>query len=159
MKRYHIRRSEKEIKDREDIIEIIQNQKYLTMAMSKNDQPYLVTMNYGYDKDENCFYFHCADEGKKIDFLEENPMVWGQILEDLGYVHGKCDHHYRTVHFKGKVKFLKNIEEKREALSTMIEQLEDEPDPIKKKMLKESDIDNVGIGKIKVEFFTGKKAE
>ncbi len=45
---------------------------------------YLASVSYGFDAAEDCFYFHCAPEGKKIDFLRANPLVWGQVLADDG---------------------------------------------------------------------------
>lgn len=159
MKSYHMRRSEKKITDQEEIIDIIKGQKYMTMAMSKDDEPYLVTLNYGFDEEEMKFYFHCAKEGKKIDFLKENNKVYGQILDDLGYRIGRCDHSYRSVHFKGCVSFLENEEEKRMALCSMVEQLEEEPEKVIGRMVEKADMGEVKVGQIKVESFSGKKTD
>ena len=103
-----IRRKEKEIIDKDEIIGILEKAKYITVAMCKEDEPYLVTLSHGYDKTQNCIYFHCAKEGKKIDYLKENITVWGQALIDKGYVQGACDHLYATVHFKGRVTFVED---------------------------------------------------
>ncbi len=101
MDTYHLRRSEKEITDPDQILAIIRGQKYMTLAKCKDNVLYLVTVNYGYDEARNCFYFHCARKVKKQDYLAANPMVWGQIVEDAGYQDGKCDHAFRTVQFQG----------------------------------------------------------
>ena len=82
MKKYHMRNKDKEISDRDEMIEVIQSQKIVTIALSKDNEPYLVTVNYAYDKGEECFYFHCGYEGKKIDFIKSNPTIWGQVLDD-----------------------------------------------------------------------------
>jgi len=66
-----MRRKEKEITDKEEMINILENAEYITIAMSRNNEPYLVTLSHGYDRNQNCIYFHCAKEGKKIDFLNE----------------------------------------------------------------------------------------
>ena len=79
-----LRRKEKEIKEKEEIIQILECTKYISVAMCRNDEPYLVTLSHGYDKEQNCIYFHCAQEGKKIDYLRENNKVWGQALIDKG---------------------------------------------------------------------------
>ncbi|GAG43343.1 unnamed protein product, partial [marine sediment metagenome] len=58
--------------------------KYITIAMSNDNEPYLATLSHGYNAEEKCIYFHCAKEGKKIDILNENDVVWGQALIDRG---------------------------------------------------------------------------
>ncbi|MHA2081799.1 MAG: pyridoxamine 5'-phosphate oxidase family protein, partial [Candidatus Thorarchaeota archaeon] len=118
-----IRRKEKAIESKDEIIAIIQKAKYITIAMSVDDEPYLATMSHGYDVENYCIYFHCAQEGKKVDILKENNIVWGQALNDAGYVDGSCEHLYATAHFKGMVTFLKNHEEKKRALEIMIHAL------------------------------------
>lgn len=154
-----IRRKEKEINDKQELIRIIQKAKYITMAMCLDNEPYLVTLNHGYDRDKNCIYFHCAREGKKIDILTENSMIWGQALVDSGYVQGKCDHLYATTHFKGRVVFVEDFEEKKHALTVMINALEKEPDRVVQDQLTRDSVTNVGIGRIDIERMSGKKAE
>ncbi len=153
---YHLRRSEKAITDRETLLEIIREQTYLTMAFCRDNAPYLVTMNYGFDAEEDCFYLHCASEGKKIDYWRGQPVVWGQILEDRGYVVGACDHAYRTVQFRGRVTFVEETAEKRRALSLMIDQLEPDPAPVKARSLTPKRIAGVTIVRIDVEILSGK---
>ena len=105
---YHFHHPEKMFTDRAELLEIIAGQRLMTLAMVKDGQPYLITVNYGFDAEANCFYFHCAPEGKKLDYLRANPNVWGQVIENRGYVTGKCDHAYRSVHFAGQVDFLED---------------------------------------------------
>ena len=154
-----MRRKEKEIKDRHEMVAILELAKYITIAMCKNDEPYLVTLSHGYDRANHCLYFHCAEEGKKIDVLKENNIVWGQALIDKRYVDGKCDHLYATVHFKGIVTFLENRQEKRKALEVMIRALENDPKIVMKTQLEEEAIAKVRIGKITIEYMSGKKSE
>lgn len=153
---YHLRRSEKEITDPDQLLTIIRGQCYMTLAMSKDNVPYLVTVNYGYDEAENCFYFHCAGQGKKRDYLATNPDVWGQIIKDAGYQDGKCDHAFRTVQFQGTVTFLENSEEKERALRMMIEQLESDPVAVIQEQITPTSIQRVSIGKVVVKGMSGK---
>lgn len=145
------------ISEQTELLEMIREQNFFTLALCNDQEPYIVSMNYAYDEAENCFYFHCAPEGKKMDYLKSNPVVWGQILEDRGYLTGECDHNYRTLQFKGKVEFLQNVEEIRSALMLMIDQLEENPEPIKKRFIEASSFDFVAVGKINVEGMSGKK--
>jgi hypothetical protein len=152
-----MRRAEKAITEREELLEIIQGQKYMTLALCSGQEPYLVSVNYGYDVEENCFYFHCAKEGRKIDYLKANPVVYGQILEDNGYLAGECDHAARTVQFRARASFLESAEAKRRALTLMIDQLEPEPEPVKARSLKAPRIAGVVIVSLQVETLTGKR--
>jgi nitroimidazol reductase NimA-like FMN-containing flavoprotein (pyridoxamine 5'-phosphate oxidase superfamily) len=159
MEKYHLRRTDKKIKKKEEIFEIINRQEYLTLALCNNYQPYLVSLNYGFDQEEMCFYFHCAIEGKKLDFLHANPIVYGQILEDLKYKEGECSYAYRSVQFEGEVTFLSDNNEKKHALNLMIEKVES---PIliqktKEKHITDAAVEKVLIGKITAKEFTGKE--
>ena len=156
MQTYHLRRSEKEITDPASMRAVIETQKYMTLAMCKDNVPYLVTVNYGYDAAENCFYFHCAGAGRKMDYLRANPVVWGQIMEDNGYRDGKCDHAFRTVQFKGLVTFVESAEDKRRALSLMIDQLESDPEAVKERQVTPKSLERVTIGKVSVQAMSGK---
>ncbi len=153
-----IRRKEKAITDSQEMIAILRQAKYVTVAMSLEDEPYLVTLSHGYDVERNCIYFHCAQEGKKIDILRKNNRVWGQALKDNGYAPGKCDHLYATTQFKGRVTLITNEEEKRHALKVMIDQLEDEPDEVFAEQVTDKSVKRVGIGRIDIEEMSGKKA-
>jgi len=153
-----IRRKEKAITDSQEMIAILRQAKYVTVAMSLEDEPYLVTLSHGYDVERNCIYFHCAQEGKKIDILRKNKRVWGQALKDNGYAPGKCDHLYATTQFKGRVTLITNEEEKRHALKVMIDQLEDEPDEVFAEQVTDKSVKRVGIGRIDIEEMSGKKA-
>jgi nitroimidazol reductase NimA-like FMN-containing flavoprotein (pyridoxamine 5'-phosphate oxidase superfamily) len=155
MKKYHIRRQEKSM-EKEEIFSIIKEKTHMTVSMCCNEEPYLVTVNYAFDRHINSFYFHCANEGKKLDFLRKNSKVYGQILDDRGYITGECNYNYATVQFTGEAGFTDNEEEKYSALDLMIEKLESEPEKVKKKMLSRN-LSGVTIIKVKVEHFSGKK--
>ncbi|MHA2026053.1 MAG: pyridoxamine 5'-phosphate oxidase family protein [Candidatus Thorarchaeota archaeon] len=154
-----IRRKEKKIESEEEMIAIIMSAQYVTVAMSTKNEPYLATLSHGYDREKNCIYFHCAQEGKKIDILNENNVVWGQALEDHGYAEGACDHLYATTQFKGKVVFVKDAEEKRHALSLMVHQIEPNPEKLIEEQVTEDSVKRINIGRIDIEYMSGKKTK
>ncbi|MCW4027262.1 MAG: pyridoxamine 5'-phosphate oxidase family protein [Candidatus Bathyarchaeota archaeon] len=153
-----IRRKDKAITDISDMREILRAARYVTLAMCLNDEPYLVSLSHGYDVERNCIYFHCAKEGKKIGILKANNLVWGQALVDHGYVQSACDHLYATTQFRGRVTFVEDIEEKELALRIMIQSLDDKPEEIIKKQLTPGSIQRVTIGRIDIDYMSGKKA-
>jgi len=158
MATYHLRRKEKAIEDRKEIHAILRDQKYLTLAMCRDEEPYLVSLNYGWDQMEGCFYFHFADAGKKIDFLRANPKVWGQVVEDRGYTVGECEHSFRCVMFWGEVEFIEELEGKRKALLAMIKHAEGELDEKRRAMISQSGLEKVLVGRLKPEGMTGKES-
>ena len=154
-----IRRKEKAIEDQKEMKDVIKKAAHVTIAICKDNVPYLVTLSHGYDPDQNCIFFHCANEGKKIDYLNENNIVWGQALIDKGYVQGACDHLYLTTQFKGKVSFIEDFEEKKQALINMINKLDANPKHVIDEQLSEKSISRVNIGRIDIEYMSSKKAK
>ena len=154
-----IRRKDKEINDPKEMKRILKTAKYVTVAMCLDNEPYLATLSHGYDEERNCVYFHCAAEGKKISILQANNRVWGQALIDRGYVQGACDQLYATTQFKGRVTFVEDTAEKEHALKVMIESLDDNPDELIKKQLLPQSVQKVRIGRIDIDYMSGKKAD
>jgi uncharacterized protein len=152
-----IRRKEKAIESKEEMISILEKSKYITIAMCQDNIPYLVTLSHGYDREKNCIYFHCAREGKKVDILSENNVVWGQAIEDHGYVEGACDHLFATTQFKGRVTFIEDVKEKEYALGIMINSLEPDPQAVIDEQITEKSVQRVHIGRIDIDFMGGKK--
>ncbi len=153
---YHMRRPEKSINE-EEMLSVIKAHNHLTFAICMDNEPYLVTVNYGFDENTRCFYFHCGNKGKKIDFLKNNNKVWGQILDDRGYLTGECNYNYCTVQFKGTAHFVENNEDKFKSLGLMIDQMEEDPEKVKNKMLNINKLNGVTIVRIDIKTMTGKK--
>lgn len=154
---YHFHHPEKMFTDRAELTEIILGQRLMTLALVQDSEPYLVTMNYGFDPERLCFYFHGAEEGKKLAYMRANPRVWGQVIEDRGYVIGKCDHAYRSVHFSGEVSLLEDEIEKREVLALMIRQMEPDPEPLLQRLLGRPRLAKTVVGRVQVLAMTGKR--
>jgi nitroimidazol reductase NimA-like FMN-containing flavoprotein (pyridoxamine 5'-phosphate oxidase superfamily) len=160
MESYHpLRRKEQEIKDTAELKAILAKTPYVTVAMCRNDEPYLVTLSHGYDAEKNAVYFHCAYEGKKIDFLKANNRVWGQAFVDRGYVQGQCDHLFSCVQFSGRVSFVTDAAEKRRALAVMIGQLEQAPEQVMTAKVTDAALAKTCIGRIDIEYLSGKRSE
>ena len=158
MEQYHLRRMELAIKTEAEMIKVVKSQRFLTIAMCTQDRPYLVSLNYSYDPVEKSFLFHCARSGRKIDILSANPFVWGQVVEDIGYVEGECEYGYRSVMFEGKVTFLDDPDEKRKALEAMVEGYEPGSDEAKSELIKQNSLEKVCVGKIQVLSMSGKES-
>ena len=112
MQSYHMQKKERQITDKTKIERTLKKGKYATISMCRKDEPYIVSLSYGFDEDNNALYFHSANLGLKLDILEDNPLVCGTVVEDLGYMNNDCSHKYRSVVFWGEMIALQDIEEK-----------------------------------------------
>ena len=82
-----MRQSEREIKDRKELEEVIMKAEVCRLAMVEDGEPYIVPMNYGYR--DGRLYFHCAREGRKLDILRRNPAVCFEMESEAELVRGE----------------------------------------------------------------------
>jgi nitroimidazol reductase NimA-like FMN-containing flavoprotein (pyridoxamine 5'-phosphate oxidase superfamily) len=111
--------------------------KFVTISMCRNKEPYIVTLSYGYDKNKHALYFHAAIKGLKLDIIKENPNVCATVIEDHGYVEDQCEQHYRSVVFWGKMYIIDGLDEQKYGLDILLNHLEKNPNPIKKRNIKD----------------------
>lgn len=66
-----MRRTDREVSDFDEIIEIIKKCDVCRIALNDKDVPYIVPLNFGLEVKGNqaFFYFHSAMEGKKLDLI------------------------------------------------------------------------------------------
>lgn len=132
MRRYHLQKKEREIKEFDEILDIIKKGKYITIAMCRKNEPYIVTLSYGFDKTKNAFYLHSALKGLKYDFLRENSNVCATIIDDKGYIINECAHAYRSLVIWGKMCLVEESDEKVYGMDILLAHLENTPEQIKK---------------------------
>jgi hypothetical protein len=120
-----------------------------------NNEPYLVALNHGYDQNQNCIYFHCAPEGKKLIYATANSNVWGQAILDFG-VTEECDYAYTSVHFSGKFSLITDTTEKRHAMEILVRQVSLNPEA-KLAKIKSEKLASTTMGKIEISYMSGKK--
>jgi nitroimidazol reductase NimA-like FMN-containing flavoprotein (pyridoxamine 5'-phosphate oxidase superfamily) len=158
MNRYHVRRKEKEITDTGEMSEILASGRLASIALCRDGEPYVVTMNYGYDAENEALYFHCAHEGQKMDFINANDRACATIVEDNGYRHGECEHAYRSVVIRGTIGIVEELEEKKHGLKVLLEHQEKDPEPIRKRTLPDDgSYGKLGVLKIDIENITCKQ--
>ncbi len=89
-----MRRKDRQINEISDLEQIISGSDVCRVAFADNNNPYIVTMNFGYSGgDQPCFYFHCANEGKKLEMLKKNNCVCFELDTDHELYEGDngCD--------------------------------------------------------------------
>ena len=137
MKTYHLKnRPDREITLQREIDELLKNNKYVVISMCRENEPYIVTLSYGYDPSTRSLYMHCNSNGLKTDFIKVNPNVCATIIEDGGYMIDDCTQKYIYLVFCGKIHILEHLEEKKYGMNILLNHLENNPDFIKEKMLK-----------------------
>jgi len=152
---FHVRRKDREITDNQILRKILESTKYVTIALCMDMKPYLVSLSHGYDTVKNCIYFHCANEGKKLLYINANNNTWGQAVQDYG-VTEECDYAYTSVHFSGKISLIASLTEKQHAMEVMVRQLSSNPE-VKLAKIKPEKLSKTIMGRIDIEYMTGKQ--
>ncbi len=159
MTQYHLRRKEKAMSEMTVLTEILSEGKFLTLALCRENEPYAVTLNYGYDSNRNVIYLHAANTGRKLDILQVNSRVCATVIVDHGYLDGKCDHAYQSVIMSGNIVIVDDLTEKIHGLNIMVDQLEPDPEPVKKNMVSNRNIqDGVCILRFDIDEISGKQS-
>lgn len=146
-----MRKKDKEITSQKEIEEIICSNKICRIALSDDNTPYIIPMNYGYKK--NKIFLHTGRTGKKIDLIKKNNRVCFEITDsvEIKQAERACDFStkYRSVIGFGKIKIVDEPDKKKEALKTIMERHTKKSDwlfpdkIIEKTMILEIEIDSV----------------
>jgi nitroimidazol reductase NimA-like FMN-containing flavoprotein (pyridoxamine 5'-phosphate oxidase superfamily) len=121
-----MKRKDKEIIDVNEKIKIIDENKVCRLALSDNNQPYIVPLNYGYSFENNILtlYFHSAAEGKKMEIIKKNKQACfevdcgGFLIED----EKACKHGYafKSIIGTGKIIIVDTMDEKIDGLNKLM---------------------------------------
>ena len=94
-----MRRTDREITDREEIRAILSRCRVCRIAIQTGGAPYIVPLNFGYTMEEDTLtlYFHAASVGRKLDLIAANPLVGFEVDREIGLVPGEtaCQYGYR----------------------------------------------------------------
>lgn len=127
MPHHPMRRRDREITDAEHIERIVRGGRYVTIALADGDQPYAVTLSYGWDPAAHRLYFHVAHEGRKLDIIARNPKACATIVVDRGYTQGECEHPFESVVMSGTMRRITDDAEKIRAIECLVDHLESDP--------------------------------
>ena len=122
-----MRRKDREMKNMEDVLQIVKEEGVCRVVMKDEPYPYVVPMNYGAEiqGEKVTLYFHSAMEGRKIDLLKKDGHVAIEIDRKHELVYdsekGSCSMLYESVIGTGDVTFIEG-EEKVAALRCILKQ-------------------------------------
>jgi len=119
-----MRKSEREITDRAEIDAIIRGCQVCRLGMTDGAEPYIVPLCFGYDG--RSLYFHCANEGRKLEILERHNRVCFEFdaVESMVAAAEACDWsiRYRSVMGTGTAHVIRDAVAKRQALVLVMAQ-------------------------------------
>lgn len=151
-----MRRKEKEIKDKIIIDKILTSAIICRVAFHDDPYPYVVPMNYGHN--DGSLYFHCAQEGKKIDLIKRNNKVCFEIemsheliTDDVSC---KWSTKYQSLIGYGEIEIISDNEEKKKGLDVIMIQ-----HGKKENLYNENAVKKVTVLKLKITNVTGKQSD
>lgn len=99
-----MRKADREIKDFEEIKELLDECQTIRLALHDEPYPYIVPLSYGWEERDGkiYIYFHCAKEGKKLDLIEKNSNVCVEVDSLASY---RSTGHGITADYKSAIAF------------------------------------------------------
>jgi nitroimidazol reductase NimA-like FMN-containing flavoprotein (pyridoxamine 5'-phosphate oxidase superfamily) len=148
-------RKEKEITDPAEIEAIIKNAAVCRIALSDNNNPYLIPVCFGYH--DRTLYFHCANAGKKLDIIRRNPNVCFEMEGEIVLLRAAqpCNWgmKYKSVIGFGKAAIIDSGQEKESALAIIMTHYSDDAGTFP-----EESVARTTVIKITIDALTGKRS-
>ena len=151
-----MRRDEKRITDDSKVISLLASATIGRLGTSGPDGPMIKPVNFIFMDD--CFYFHSALLGEKIDHIKGNPRVVFQVERVLEYIPAKekpckASQAYESVIARGHAEFVEAPKEKVLILNALMKK--HQPDG-GYRPVDEPDAATVAVVRIRVESMTAK---
>ena len=151
-----MRRTDKEIRSREEIDEIIRGSDVCRIAMAMDNMPYIVPVSFGYDGES--IYLHTAREGKKIDHFKNNHNICFEFERNVTLFRDpdtacKWSFSYESVIGFGKIFELESLEQREVGLNKIMSHYSG-----KEWVFGEDKLKNIHVWKIEIASMTGKRS-
>jgi uncharacterized protein len=153
----YMRKSNREIKNQDLIQQVIAKAEVCRLGLCKDNKPYIVPVNFGYDG--SFIYFHTAIEGMKIDYLGANRQVCFEMEHDVRLIpHAdeacKWSISYYSVIGFGTIKEIVDLQHKIFALNQIMQHYSN-----RQWTFDEQSIKKTRVWGISIEQITGKQSE
>jgi nitroimidazol reductase NimA-like FMN-containing flavoprotein (pyridoxamine 5'-phosphate oxidase superfamily) len=145
-------RADRLVTDRAEIDDVLRRAEVLHLAMANSDGPYVVPVNFGYDGER--IYVHCAETGRKLDVLAQDPRVAFEASVDVRIVPGRAcgwGARFRSVVGFGTAALVDDETEKAYGLGVLISQYSGKPETVELKLAQ-----GVAVLRIDITSMTGK---
>ncbi|MBR1770297.1 MAG: pyridoxamine 5'-phosphate oxidase family protein [Bacteroidales bacterium] len=149
-----IRRQDR-VLSKERAMELIKVAEYGVLSLcGKDGIPYGIPVNHIYDG-EKSLYIHCAPEGRKLEILKENEDVSFCIVGRVNLLAEKFTTEYESVILKAKAHINLSENEKRKALTLLIDKFSPQYKETGLKYMEKS-FHRTEIIRLDIEEFSGK---
>lgn len=127
-----MRRSDREIKDFNEIIKVLEKCDAVRLALNDGDYPYIVPLSFGMQVEDGRLklYFHSAGEGTKLDLIKRDPRA--SFEADCAHrlvfdeEKGSCTTEYESVTGRGVISFVTDEKQKTRALDVLMRHYREE---------------------------------
>lgn len=152
-----MRRSDREITDINEIIQVMEKCDVCRLAIHDEEYPYILPLNFGMEADNEqiVLYFHGANEGKKYELITKDNRVGFEmdcahkLVTDID--NGSCTMEYESVIGYGRIKSIPE-DEKYNALCVLMKHYHKEDFPFNQAVMPQTT-----VFKLVVEHVSGKK--
>ena len=153
-----MRRKEREVTDRQDLIRILDDCKVIRIAMNDEEGLYILPLNFGYEwiEDQLVFYFHSAKAGRKLSIIKKKATVAFEMDTDHRLIEADqaCGYGFAfaSIIGTGQAEIVSDPEEKKKGLCLLM----------KHQTGKDFEFDDrsastVAVWKVTSDKFTGKR--
>ena len=121
-----MRRTDREVRDRETILAWLRETPVARLGFADGNEPYVVPLNFGITTTSPLtLVFHCAATGRKLDMMGRNPRVCFEAdipgeLKDAGATACRWGMAFRSVIGYGTLEKIADDAEKRSALEALM---------------------------------------
>ncbi len=151
-----MRRREKEIAERAELLRILRDARVCRVAMSDGGRPYLVPLTFALDGEED-LVLHSARTGRKIEILRRNPSVCFEVEEGVEVAPARtaCETgmRFRTVIGSGEVEFVEDPAERARLLALFAPRYGAPEGP-----LPEAELARTCVLRVRIRELTGKRS-
>lgn len=156
-----MRRSDREIKEFDEIVQVMERCDVCRLALNDEGYPYMIPLNFGMQVENGqvVLYFHGALEGTKYDLIAKDPRASFEmdcahrLVSSVTEESCSCTMEYESVIGQGMVEIL-SAEEKRKALTILMKQYHKELSDFR---FSEAAVAKTNVFKLTVEKLTGKR--
>ncbi|MDE5782319.1 MAG: pyridoxamine 5'-phosphate oxidase family protein [Lachnospiraceae bacterium] len=152
-----MRRNDREIKEFENIVSVMEKCDVCRLAFNTEDYPYILPLNFGMEVEDGkiTLYFHGANEGRKYELMAKDNRVCFEMDCSHRLVtdeeSGSCTMEYESVIGQGLVEIVPD-EEKYNALCILMKHYHKEEFPFNKNIIPQTTLFKVTVNKV-----TGKR--
>ena len=155
-----MRRAEREVTDRGQLLEIIGRCTCCRVAFSDPEGAYIVPLSFAFVPGQpDRFYFHGAKEGRKASLIAKRPKVGFELDCAYELVAGQsgCKYscRYQSIVGTGVIGEVQDMEEKKQALSALMRQYE----PSRSFAFADEQAQAVAVYRLDVAAMTGKQRQ